>query len=156
MELTHINDQGNARMVDISEKQDTARTAVAQGKVIVDKETMQLIRNGYIKKGDVLSVAQVAGITAAKKTFDLIPMAHIIPLTFANIEYSFDDTSIYIESTVKTLGKTGAEMEALTAVSVCALTIYDMCKAVQKDIRIEGIMLKYKSGGKSGEYRNEC
>ena len=155
MELTHINDQGNARMVDISDKNDTKRTAIAQAKVIVNRETMQHIKNGAIKKGDVLAVAQVAGITAAKKTFDLIPMAHIIPLTFADIKYSFDDTTIYIESTVKTNGKTGAEMEALTAVSVCALTIYDMCKAVQKDIKITDIMLKYKSGGKSGEYANE-
>lgn len=153
MELTHINDEGRARMVDVSEKTETCRAATASATVIVTHDTMRIIRTGGIKKGDVLSVAQVAGIMAAKKTSDIIPMCHPLMLTSVDIRFELTNTEIHIISTVKCKGVTGVEMEALTAASTAALTIYDMCKAVQRDITITDIMLLYKDGGKSGEFR---
>lgn len=153
MELTHFNEQGRARMVDVSDKEITKRTASARSKVKMEPQTLAAIKAGKIGKGDVLAVAQVAGIMAAKKTSDYIPMCHPLPLT--GIDISFSDNSkdeLYIEATVKTTGKTGVEMEALTAVSVAALTVYDMCKALQKDMVIGPTMLASKSGGKNGDY----
>jgi cyclic pyranopterin phosphate synthase len=158
--LTHINRQGRAKMVDVSEKGDTVRVAVARGEVIMKPETLSLIKEGGIAKGDVLAVAQVAGIMGAKKTPDLIPMCH--PLMLSGIDMSFlineEESKIEIEARVKLTGKTGVEMEALTAVSVAALTIYDMCKAVDKEMVLGNIRLISKSGGKSGEFirKGEC
>jgi len=154
MELTHFNESGRAHMVEVTDKENTVRVAVARGKIIMDAETVDIIRTGMIKKGDVLSVAQVAGILGAKKTSDLIPMCHNIFLTGADIRFHVLDEEIEIEAEVKTIGKTGVEMEALTAVSVAALTIYDMCKAIQKDMQIENIRLVKKTGGKSGTFLN--
>lgn len=152
MEFTHFNESGRAHMVEVSEKEDTKRIAVATGIIKMKKETVNMIKDGLIKKGDVLSVAQIGGIMGAKKTSDLIPMCHNIFLTGADISFNILENSIEIQSEVKTVGKTGVEMEALTAVSLAALTIYDMCKAVDKDMVIEDIKLIKKSGGKSGEY----
>lgn len=153
--LTHFNAQGRAVMVDVSDKPVTSRTAAACAKVILNQETYDLVKEGKMKKGDVLAVAQVAGIMAAKKTSDIIPMCHPIGLTKVDIAFTLNDEShmVYIESTAKCKGETGVEMEALTAASVCALTIYDMCKASQKDILIHDIHLLSKTGGKSGDYR---
>ena len=153
MDFSHINEQGRAKMIDVSEKKATKRQAVAKGSVKVNESTMQLIKSGGIKKGDVLAVAQVAGIMAAKKTSDIIPMCHPLALNGIDIEFDCMDTEILIKATVKCKGVTGVEMEALTAVSAAALTIYDMCKAVQRDIEISDIMLIYKEGGKSGVFR---
>ena len=152
--LTHFDDSGRARMVDVSEKDVTLRTAVAVARVLVNAETFALIKEGRIKKGDVLGVAQVAGILAAKKNAELIPMCHPIQITGVDIGFELDEKgpAVEIEATVRCKGETGVEMEALTAVSVCALTIYDMCKAAQRDIEITGICLKSKTGGKSGDY----
>ncbi|HLB11931.1 MAG TPA: cyclic pyranopterin monophosphate synthase MoaC [Dehalococcoidia bacterium] len=151
-ELTHLDPSGRARMVDVSQKVDTERQAVARGRVVMAPETFRLVREGRLAKGDVLAVAQVAGIMAAKQTPQLIPMCH--PLNLTSVSISFDlveeDGAVDISATVKTLGKTGVEMESLTAVAVCALTIYDMCKAVEPGMRIEQIRLAQKSGGKSG------
>jgi len=153
-DLTHFNDDGRARMVDVSEKAQTLREAKAGGTVIVNAETFGLIMRGEMKKGDVLAVAQVAGIMAAKRTPELIPMCHPLAITGVDIAFSTDAArnAIDIAATVRCKGETGVEMEALTAVSVAALTIYDMCKAVQKDIEISNIRLLRKSGGKSGVY----
>ncbi|MBQ7529826.1 cyclic pyranopterin monophosphate synthase MoaC [bacterium] len=153
-EFSHFNAQGRAYMVDVSEKKETERRAVAAGSVQMNEETFQLVKMGGIKKGDVLAVAQVAGIMAAKRTSELIPMCHPLPLTSINIEFTLNEEAHMIDicSTVKCTGVTGVEMEALTAVSVAALTIYDMCKAVQKDMLIGDIHLLSKSGGKSGDY----
>ena len=153
MELSHINEQGRARMVDITDKEATFREAIAEGTVIVAPDTMALIKSGGVKKGDVLSVAQVAGIMAAKKTSDIIPMCHPLALCAVDIRFDLSDTAIRIEAKVKCKGNTGVEMEALTAVSTAALTIYDMCKAVQRDIEITDIRLLYKNGGNSGEFK---
>lgn len=153
MELSHINDEGRARMVDVTEKAETHRTATAAATVNVAPETMQIIRTGGIEKGDVLAVAQVAGIMAAKKTSDIIPMCHPLMLSSVDIHFDLTDTEIHIEATVKCKGSTGVEMEALTAASTAALTVYDMCKAVQRDITITDVMLLYKDGGKSGEFK---
>ncbi|EQK42182.1 cyclic pyranopterin monophosphate synthase MoaC [Paraclostridium bifermentans] len=156
MEFTHFNEHGKAKMVDVSEKNETKRTATAKGSISMKSGTIEIIKQGKIKKGDVLSVAQVGGITGAKKTWDLIPMCHNIFLTGADIKFNILETEIEIEATVSTVGKTGVEMEALTAVSMAALTIYDMCKAIDKDMVINNIRLVKKVGGKSGEYiRNE-
>lgn len=152
MKFTHFNEKGRAHMVEVSEKNDTKRVAVATGVINMKKETINLIKEGLIKKGDVLSVAQIGGIMGAKKTSELIPMCHNIFLTGADIRFNILDESIEIEAEVKTVGKTGVEMEALTAVSLAALTIYDMCKAVDKDMTIGDIKLMKKTGGKSGEY----
>ena len=152
--LTHFNDDGRARMVDVSEKNASLREATAFGTVFVNAETFGLIMRGEMKKGDVLAVAQVAGIMAAKRTPELIPMCHPIAITGVDITFSPNEErcSIDITATVRCKGETGVEMEALTAVSTAALTVYDMCKAVQKDIEISNIRLLRKSGGKSGEY----
>jgi cyclic pyranopterin phosphate synthase len=153
MELTHFNEQGRAKMVDISDKDVTTRVATAGTGVKMLPSTLEAIKSGRIGKGDVLAVAQVAGIMAAKKTSDWIPMCHPLPLTGINIVFDDNGTDeLYIEATVKTTGKTGVEMEALTAVSATALTVYDMCKALQKDMVIGPTRLLAKSGGKSGDY----
>ncbi len=153
-ELTHFNEQGRAHMVDVTEKPITHRTAVAVGEIHVSHEIMEHIKAGTMKKGDVLAVAQVAGIMAAKKNADLIPMCHPLPLTGVDISFSLSEQPCMVEIRAKVTctGVTGVEMEALTAVSVTALTIYDMCKAVQKDMCISNIRLLSKSGGKSGDY----
>ncbi len=151
--LTHFNEQGRARMVDISGKEITVRTAVAVTKVTMNPDTLEAIREGRIGKGDVLAVAQIAGIQGAKKTSDWIPMCH--PLALTGVDIRFHDNGVdelHIEVTVKTEGKTGVEMEALTAASAAALTVYDMCKVMQKDMIIGPTMLNSKSGGKNGDY----
>lgn len=155
MKLTHFNESGRAHMVEVGEKDDTRRTAVARGTISMKKETVDMIKEGYIKKGDVLSVAQIGGIMGCKKTSELIPMCHNIFITGSDIRFNVLETSIEIEAEVKTIGKTGIEMEALTAVSIAALTIYDMCKAVDKDMVISDIRLIEKTGGKSGKYIRE-
>lgn len=153
-ELTHINEKGYARMVDVSEKEESVREAVARGSVYMKRETLMAIAEGRIKKGDVLSVAQVGGIMGAKSTSDIIPMCHNVNIYGADIEFKMDaeNSKLDIEAVVKTVGVTGVEMEALTAVSVAALTIYDMCKAIDKYMVISDIHLVYKSGGKSGVF----
>lgn len=152
--LTHFDAEGNARMVDVSDKAETERVAVARGAVIMAPETLALIRAGNVKKGDVLSVAQLAGIMGAKKTPDLIPLCHPLSLSSVKVELSIDEaqSAVVIEATCKLKGRTGVEMEALTAVSVAALTVYDMVKAVDKGMRITDIRLTHKSGGKSGTF----
>ena len=153
MELTHFNEQGRARMVDVSEKAQTFRVARAEATVRMAKTTMDKIKEGTIGKGDVLAVAQVAGIMAAKKNSELIPMCHPLLLTKVDISFSIEGTALHILSEVRCHGETGVEMEA--AVSVAALTVYDMCKAVQRDMRIDNVHLLYKEGGKSGVYEAE-
>ncbi|MBI6872515.1 cyclic pyranopterin monophosphate synthase MoaC [Clostridium aciditolerans] len=155
MDLTHINEQGRAKMVDVSEKEDTAREAIAVGSIYMKKETLERIKEGGIKKGDVLSVAQVGGIMGAKNTSNIIPMCHPINISGCNISFKldFENLKIDIEASAKTVGKTGIEMEALTAVSIAALTIYDMCKAIDREMTISNIMLVKKSGGKSGLFQ---
>lgn len=155
MELTHFNEQGRAHMVDVSEKKQTYRIARATATVHMAESTMDRIREGSIGKGDVLAVAQVAGIMAAKNTSGLIPMCHPLLLTKINIAFEMEDTALHIYSEVCCRGETGVEMEALTAVSVAALTVYDMCKAVQRDMTVTDIKLLYKEGGKSGVYKAE-
>ena len=156
-EFSHFNDQGRARMVDVTEKAPTFRRAAAAGEVQVSKETLTAIREGKLKKGDVLAVAQVAGIQAAKHCWELIPMCHPVPLTGVDIRFSLAEAPCRVEilAEVSCTGPTGVEMEALTAVSAAALTIYDMCKALQRDMRIEHIRLLAKSGGRSGDFRAE-
>ncbi|MHB1414131.1 MAG: cyclic pyranopterin monophosphate synthase MoaC [Chloroflexota bacterium] len=151
-ELTHFDAAGRARMVDVSEKADTVREAVARGRVRMRAETLRLIKENRISKGDVLAVAQVAGVMAAKRTWELIPMCHPLMLTSVGLAFQMDEeaSTVSITATVKTTGKTGVEMEALTAVSVAALTIYDMCKAVDRGMTVEEVRLARKSGGKSG------
>ncbi len=152
MELTHINEEGRAKMVDVSEKSDTIRVAIAVGSISMKVETLERIKQGTISKGDVLAVAQVGGIMGAKSTSQIIPMCHAIMISGCDISFNidFENTKIEITATTKTVGKTGIEMEALTAVSVAALTIYDMCKAIDRGMVINNIMLVKKSGGKSG------
>ena len=154
-ELTHFNAQGRARMVDVTDQAVTHRRAVAAGEVHMAPETLQKIKDDTMKKGDVRAVAQVAGIQAAKHNWELIPMCHPLPLTGVDITFALSDEPcmVEIQAAVTCTGVTGVEMEALTAVSVAALTIYDMCKAVQKDMRIDNIRLLQKSGGKSGDYQ---
>lgn len=152
-DFTHINDQGRARMVDVTDKDVTSREAIAEATVRVNEATMNAILSGGVKKGDVLSVAQVAGIMAAKKTSDIIPMCHPLMLSGVDISFTHTDTELHIEARVRCKGSTGVEMEALTAASTAALTVYDMCKAIQRDIEITDIRLLYKNGGKSGEFR---
>lgn len=151
-ELTHFNEQGRAHMVDVGGKPVTRREAQAGGEILASPEVLQKIRDGSMKKGDVLAVAQVAGIMAAKRSWELIPMCHPLPLTRVDLSFRLGTDRVEILSTVACSGVTGVEMEALTAVSVAALTIYDMCKAVQKDMKIQNIRLLRKSGGKSGDY----
>ena len=152
--LTHIDENGRPRMVDVGEKADTKRLAVAKGSIYMHPETLKRVREGSIVKGDVLSVAQTAGIMAAKNTASNIPMCHNIFITGVDMNFEIDEekSAIHIEAQASTIGKTGIEMESLNAVAIAALTIYDMCKAVQKDMRIENIRLLRKSGGKSGDY----
>lgn len=156
-DFTHFNDSGRAKMVDVGEKAVTERIATAGGKVLVNPETFRLIKEGGMKKGDVLGTAQIAGIMAAKKTSDIIPMCHPLMLTGIDIDFNMVEktSTIEIKATVKCRGVTGVEMEALTAASAAALTIYDMCKAVQKDMIIDRICLLSKTGGKSGDIRQE-
>ena len=156
-DFTHFNEQGRAKMVDVGEKPISQRVAVAAARVLVSEKTFELIRSGGMKKGDVLTVAQIAGVMGAKRTPDLIPMCHPILMDGINLNLSLNEEklSVEIEATVSCDGRTGVEMEALTAVSTAALTVYDMCKAVQKDMVIEQVCLLEKTGGKSGIYRRE-
>lgn len=153
--LTHIDNAGKARMVDVSDKPETEREAVARGSLCMKKETVMLIRNSGMPKGDVLAAARIAGIMAAKKTHYLIPLCHPLLLSSVSLDLSVDEKTsrIDIESRVRITGRTGAEMEALTAVSVAALTLYDMCKAVDREMVISDIMLMEKSGGRSGKFK---
>jgi len=155
--LTHVDDSGKARMVDVGDKPETDRSAVAKGEVRMRLDTLNLIRQGAIKKGDVLTVAQVAGIAGAKRTSDLIPFCHPLPLTHLAIDFELDDQlpGVRITASARTRGQTGVEMEALTAVSVAALTIYDMAKAAEKTMVIQNIRLVEKRGGQSGDVINE-
>ncbi|ENZ03405.1 molybdenum cofactor biosynthesis protein C [Clostridium thermobutyricum] len=152
--FTHFDNEGNAVMVDVTDKKETKRVAIATGKVKVSKETLELIKEGKIGKGDVLGVARVAGIMGMKRTSDLIPMCHPIMINGCSINFEIDDenNSIIIEGMAKISEKTGVEMEALTGVTIAALTIYDMCKAVDKRITISDVHLKSKTGGKSGDF----
>jgi cyclic pyranopterin monophosphate synthase len=156
-QLTHLDEQGRAAMVDVGDKPDSDRLAVAAGSVYMHTETLRLIREGQMKKGDVLTVARVAGIMAAKRTSELIPLCHPIPLTKISVDMEFDEanSAIHITAQARTTGKTGVEMEALTAVSVAALTIYDMAKAVDRAMRISDIRLLEKRGGIHGDYRRD-
>ena len=156
-DFTHFNEQGRAKMVDVGEKPVTTRTAVAAARVLVNGHTFELIKTGGMKKGDVLTVAQVAGVMGAKRTPDLIPMCHPILIDGINLELHLDEQrqSVEIQATVSCDGRTGVEMEALTAVSTAALTVYDMCKAVQKDMVISDIRLVSKTGGVHGDYKRE-
>jgi cyclic pyranopterin phosphate synthase len=151
--LSHLDESGRPRMVDITAKASTARQAIAKGSVCMKPQTLALIRAGQVAKGDILSVAQVAGVMAAKKTHELIPLCHPLLLTDIDVQFEPDEkeSTLHITASVRTTGKTGVEMEALTAVAVAALTVYDMCKAVDRGMRIEGVRLVRKSGGKSGE-----
>lgn len=153
--LTHIDSSGEARMVDVSEKPATERIAVAEGRVVMSKATLKLILSGNAKKGDVLGTARIAGIMAAKRTHELIPLCHPLALSKVTVDIEPDPKlpGCIVRATVKVTGPTGVEMEALTAVSVACLTIYDMIKAVERGVRIEGIHLAEKLGGKSGHYR---
>jgi cyclic pyranopterin phosphate synthase len=153
--LSHITDRGEARMVDVSGKPATERVATAEGRVIMQPKTLELVRRGDAKKGDVLGTARIAGIQAAKRTHELIPLCHPLPIAQVEIELTAnaDLPGIVVRARVKVAGKTGVEMEALTAVSVACLTIYDMVKAVERGMRIEGIRLIEKRGGRSGHYR---
>ncbi len=157
MELSHIDANGKAKMVDVSDKTDTTRVAIACGEIRMKPETLALIKAGVMKKGDVLTVAQIAGIQAAKKTSELIPLCHPLPISKVDVEMHINDQlpGIVITATVKVTGKTGVEMEALTAVSVAALTIYDMTKAAEKTMCIQNIRLIEKHGGRSGDIVNE-
>lgn len=152
MELTHINSEGRAKMVDVSEKMETEREAIASGCVYMKLDTLRRIEEGSIKKGDVLSVAQVGGIMGAKNTPFIIPMCHPVLISGCDISFKldFENCKVEIKATTKLIGKTGVEMEALTAVTVAALTIYDMCKAIDRGMIISDVMLLRKSGGKSG------
>ena len=153
MDFTHLNEQGRAVMVDVTDKAPSFRVAVAEGAVLCAPETLAAIRNGGVKKGDVLAVAQVAGIQAAKRTWELIPLCHPLPLSGVDLSFELTETAVKIRAAVRCTGPTGVEMEALTAVTAAALTVYDMCKALQKDMTITGVRLLEKTGGKSGDYR---
>ncbi|HET6608004.1 MAG TPA: cyclic pyranopterin monophosphate synthase MoaC [Rhodopila sp.] len=152
--FTHFDAAGNAAMVDVSDKAVTARTATARARVVMAPATLAMIVDGTAKKGDVLGVARLAGITGAKRTSDLIPLCHPLPITSVKVDLAPDvaGSAVEIEATVRTTGQTGVEMEALTAASVAALTVYDMCKAVDRGMRIEGLRVTHKAGGKSGEF----
>ena len=153
--LTHFDDKGAAHMVDVSEKAVTARVAVAKGNILMSAETRTMIQEGRARKGDVLSVARLAGIMGAKKTPDLIPLCHPLTITKVSVDLSYTDDGLEIEATVKTTGQTGVEMEALTAVNVAALTVYDMVKAVDKTMQISNVRVVFKDGGKSGRFESE-
>ncbi len=154
-ELTHLDERGRARMVDVSAKGETVRAATARGRVRMRPETLALVRAGTMAKGDVLAVARVAGIMAAKRTSELIPLCHPLPITGVDVQLELDEaaSAVEIAATARVVGKTGVEMEALTAATVAALTVYDMCKAVDKEMVIDQVRLVHKVGGKSGEYR---
>lgn len=151
-EFTHVNEQGRARMVDVGDKPVTSRVARAAAKVLMAPSTLELVRTGGTRKGDVLAVAQVAGIMAAKRTWEIIPMCHQIPLSGVDINFALEDDGIAIEATARCRGETGVEMEALAAASVAALTIYDMCKSHQRDMEIMAVRLMEKTGGRSGHF----
>jgi cyclic pyranopterin monophosphate synthase len=155
--LTHLDESGQAKMVDVGAKPDTERMAVAAGEVLLKPDTVELIRQGLMKKGDVLGVAKIAGIMGAKKTSELIPLCHPIALTQVDVDLRLSDElpGVTITATARTVGKTGVEMEALTAVSVAALTIYDMVKAIERTAKIQNLRLIEKHGGRSGDIRNE-
>jgi cyclic pyranopterin phosphate synthase len=155
--LTHLDAAGQARMVDVGEKPETLREAVARGEVAMKPETAALIQAGGVPKGDVLATARLAGIMGAKRTSELIPLCHGLALTGAEVSFEWDDgrSRLMIQAAVRTVGKTGVEMEALTAVTLAALTVYDMCKAVDRGMRIEGIRLVRKTGGRSGTFEAE-
>ncbi len=155
--LSHLDERGHSRMVDVSDKDVTRREATARGRVAMSAETLSLIGEGALPKGDVLAAARLAGIMAAKRTPDLIPLCHPLPISGVEVQLCLDpeDPAVEIEATVRTSAQTGVEMEALTAVSVAALTIYDMCKSAQRDMRIEAVRLVAKSGGRSGDYHAE-
>ncbi|MPQ94760.1 cyclic pyranopterin monophosphate synthase MoaC [Thioclava sp. JE_KL1] len=157
MSLSHFDKDGQAHMVDVSDKEVTDRIAVAEGRVVMLPETLNYVLKGTAKKGDVLGIARIAGIMAAKKTSDLIPLCHPLPITKVTLDLEPDEAlpGVRIRATVKTSGQTGVEMEALTAVSAAALTVYDMLKAVEKSMQIEGIRVVLKDGGKSGKYEAE-
>lgn len=153
-ELSHFDDRGASRMIDTSEKAETLRTATASGRVRMAPATLALIRDKAIAKGDVFEVARIAGILAAKRTGDLIPLCHPLPITGVTIDFAFDgDDQVRIEATARVVGRTGVEMEALTAAAVAGLTIYDMCKSVDRNLSIEQVRLEEKTGGRSGTYR---
>ena len=152
-DLTHLNADGGAHMIDVSAKADTAREAVAEGRISMSAEALASIRAGNMKKGDVLGTARIAGILAAKKTSDLIPLCHPLMLSKISVEFSYETSAIRVEARVRLNGPTGVEMEALTAVSVTLLTLYDMAKALDKSMIISDIRLLSKTGGKSGDYR---
>jgi len=154
-DLPHLTPDGSAHMVDVGAKPDSERVAVAGGRVLMRPETLKAIQAGDVKKGDVLSVARIAGIMAAKRTADFIPLCHPLPLTHVSVELAFDETAsaVVITATCKTYGKTGVEMEALSAVSAAALTVYDMAKSLDRAMTISDLRLLYKSGGQSGEYQ---
>jgi cyclic pyranopterin phosphate synthase len=154
-QLTHVDESGAARMVDVSAKAETVREATAKGRVVMRPETAALIGAGRAAKGDVLAAARLAGIMAAKRTSELIPLCHPLPLSAVMVELSLTAESVEISATVRSTGRTGVEMEALTAVSVAALTIYDMAKAVDRGMRIEAVRVVHKSGGISGEFTQE-
>ena len=155
--FTHFDQAGNAAMVDVSDKPVTARTATARARVLMQPATLAMIEQGSAKKGDVLGVARLAGIMGAKRTADLIPLCHPLPITSVKVDLETDPAASVVEitATVRTTGQTGVEMEALSAASVAALTVYDMCKAVDRSMRIEGLRVIYKAGGKSGEFSQD-
>jgi cyclic pyranopterin phosphate synthase len=152
MSLTHFDAAGRAVMVDVSAKPETARTATARARVVMLPETLAIVAAGNAKKGDVLGTARLAGIMAAKRTADLIPLCHPLPISAVTLDLQPGDGAVEIEATVRTTGRTGVEMEALTAASVAALTVYDMCKAMDRGMRIEALRVVHKDGGKSGEF----
>jgi cyclic pyranopterin phosphate synthase len=153
--LSHLSDTGSARMVDVSDKAETKRVATAVGFIRMNRDTLRLVTEHALPKGDVLTVARIAGVLAAKRTGELIPLCHPLPLTDIQIELTLQDTGISVQATASCIGRTGVEMEALTAVSVATLTLYDMCKAVDKRMIIENIHLVSKTGGKSGDFHFE-
>lgn len=154
--LTHIDEEGRAKMVDTSDKAVTTRRAVASARVLMSPETIKAIRDNQTPKGDPLETARLAGVMAAKRTAELIPLCHPLPLTHVDVRAELQDTGVYLQAEVSTNAQTGVEMEALTAVSVAALTVYDMCKALDKSMTITDVHLELKTGGKSGDYRREA
>ncbi len=151
--LTHFDAAGRATMVDVSDKPETGRTATACARVVMAPETLAIVASGTAKKGDVLGTARLAGIMAAKRTADLIPLCHPLPISAVTVDLEPGDDAVEITATVRTTGRTGVEMEALTAASVAALTVYDMCKAIDRGMRVDGLRVVHKAGGKSGEFR---
>jgi cyclic pyranopterin monophosphate synthase len=156
-QLTHLDESGRIKMVDVGQKADSERLAIAKGEVLMNEKTLSAVKDGLVKKGDVLAVAQIAGIMAAKRTSEIIPLCHMLPLDQINVDLEIDSQlpGVKITASVRTTGKTGVEMEALTAVTVAALTVYDMAKAIEKTMRIQNIRLVEKRGGQSGDIINE-